>query len=81
MCDPLCRDPGAGTERAGSIGWAALCFEDQSLFPPEEAGVSSPPLPRRNQRLMIQAVRSGSRALEPLGPDEIPFFQRTKVLR
>ncbi len=44
MCDRLCRGPGAGTERAGSIGWAALCFEDQSLFPPEAGGYLPRPI-------------------------------------
>ena len=54
--------------------------EDQSLFPTEEAGVFSPPHPRRNMRLIIP-----SGPVWPPGPGTTwplrhSFYQSTEVL-
>ena len=71
------RGPGRNAPEA-SVG-LPLISEDQSLFPPEEAEVFSPPPPRRNQRLMIPIPPlAGPRALEALGPYDAPFFKELK---
>ena len=76
----LCWGPGARTERAGSIGRAApLATGIKACFRPRRRGVSSPPHPRRNQRLMIPIPPlAGPRALEALGPYDALFFKELK---
>jgi hypothetical protein len=41
-CDRLCRGPGAGTERAGSIGWAAPLIQRARLVSAGGGGVYLP---------------------------------------
>jgi hypothetical protein len=80
-CDRLCWGPGARTERAGSIGRSVciLATEIKACFRPRRRGISSPPHPRRNQRLMIPIPPlAGPRALEALGPYDALFFKELK---
>ena len=70
----------SGTRRKHRLGYP-LASKIKVCFRRRRRGGSSLPPPRRNQRLMIPIPPlAGPRALEALGPYEIPFFQRTKGL-
>ena len=69
-----------GTRRKHRSVGLYLGHGDQILFPTEEAGVSSPPHPRRNQRRMIPIPPlAGPRGLEALGPYDAPFFKELNL--
>jgi len=71
------RGPGRNAPEA-SAG-LPLGHENHRVFPPKGAGISSPPNPGRNQRLMIPIPPlAGPRAMEPLGPYARPLSKELK---